>query len=139
MYVYAKRCILSFVPLGQKTVAYEWSGVAACRRKKGETMRFIVRASIPNEAGNQMLKNPEFSKKMEMVMGDLRPESVYFGVENGKRTIFMVVNVKEGCDLPSVAEPLWMGLNACVDFVPVMDQSEFAKAQNWIEKAAKKY
>jgi len=102
-------------------------------------MKFIVRATIPNESGNSMLKSPEFSKTMENVMGDVRPETVYFGIENGKRTIFLVVNVKEGSDLPSIAEPLWMSLKANVEFIPVMDQGEFAKAQSHIDRSAKKY
>lgn len=102
-------------------------------------MRFLVRASIPNEAGNELVADPEFGKTMEQIMGDIRPEAVYFTAEGGQRTIYMVVNIEEASQLPAIAEPLWLGLEAEVDALPVMDQADFEKAGPAIAEAVRKY
>ena len=102
-------------------------------------MRFLARITMPNEPGNAFVRDKEMNRKMETVMSDIRPEAVYFGVENGQRTMFALVNVESGHDLPRISEPLWLGLKANVDFIPVMTQEEFKKATTHIESAARKY
>ena len=102
-------------------------------------MKFMTRVTIPNEAGNALCSDKEMNAKMESVMSDVRPETVYFGVENGQRTIYCIVNVDAGHELPRIAEPFWLALKANVEFIPVMNQEEFKKAQVHIESASKKY
>jgi hypothetical protein len=102
-------------------------------------MRFIARVTLPIEAGNRLCRDKELNKKFETILSDVRPEHVYFGIENGQRTLFCVVNVEGSHELPRVAEPFWLGCQANVDFIPVMNQDEFRKAQNSIETAARKF
>ena len=56
-------------------------------------MKFLVKATIPVEAGNAMVKDPNFQSRMDMVMGDVRPEAAYFTIEDGQRTGYFIVNV----------------------------------------------
>ena len=41
-------------------------------------MRFLVRAQIPTEAGNKMIKNPKFMQNLEEYMKKVNPEASYF-------------------------------------------------------------
>jgi hypothetical protein len=102
-------------------------------------MKFLVKATIPIEAGNALAKDPNFQKRLDSIMGDIRPEAAYFAVESGQRTVFFVVTIADASELPRVAEPLWLSLRADVEFVPVMVQADFAKAMPHIQAAAKKY
>ena len=102
-------------------------------------MRFIVRATVPIEAGNDLVRDPNMAKRFETILGDVKPEAAYFGVESGQRTLYMVVNVQDASELPRIAEPFWLSLEADVDFIPVMTQEDFAKAATHIQAAASKY
>jgi len=102
-------------------------------------MRFITRVTISNETGNLLCRDKDFGKKLETILGDVRPEHVYFCVENGKRTLYAVVNVEGAHELPRVAEPFWLGLRADVEFTPAMTREDFTKATTHIEAAARKY
>ena len=102
-------------------------------------MRFLAQATIPNESGNAFCVDKEMNRKMEAILSEVRPEQVYFGIENGQRCLFCIVNVDGGHDLPRIAEPLWLGLKADVKFTPVMNTEEFKKATSTIESAGKRF
>ena len=102
-------------------------------------MRFLMRATIPVDAGNALVHSPDWSKKMDEIMGDIKPETVYFCVENGQRTIYLVVNIQENHELPALLEPLWNAFEADVELIPAMTQEDFAKAGPSIEQVLRKY
>ena len=41
-------------------------------------MRFLVRAQIPIEAGNKMIKNPRFLQELENYINKVKAEAAYF-------------------------------------------------------------
>jgi hypothetical protein len=102
-------------------------------------MRFLVKATIPVEAGNDLLRDPNFGTRLQQILGDIGPEAAYFTAQDGQRTIYLIVNMEGAHELPRVAEPLWLALEADVDRVPVMDQADMVKATPSIEQAAKTY
>lgn len=102
-------------------------------------MRFLVRATIPNEAGNDMLRDPEFGKRMEAVMAALKPEAAYFLAENGQRTMYLVLSMTDSSQLAHIGETLWLGLEADVEAMPVMNQDDFAKAMATIGETVRKF
>jgi hypothetical protein len=53
-------------------------------------------------------------------MNELHPEAAYFTAQDGKRTGFIVFDLKEPSDIPSIAEPFFMGVNADIDMSPCM-------------------
>ena len=101
-------------------------------------MRFLVKATIPVKAGNALVQDPDFGKRLEEIVGDLRPETVYFAIEGGQRTVYLIVNAADASQTPAIAEPLWLSLNANVEFTPIMTQADMAKAAPSIAQAAKK-
>lgn len=102
-------------------------------------MRFLLRATIPVEVGNDMVHDPDMGKKMDQIMGDIKPEAAYFCLEGGRRTVYMVVSVEESHQLPAICEPLWNAWEADVELIPAMTQEDFAKAAPAIEQVIKNY
>jgi hypothetical protein len=102
-------------------------------------VRFLVKASMPVEAGNALVRDPSFGKRIEGILGDVKPEAVYFTVQGGQRTVYLVANVDGAHQLPAIAEPLWLSLNADVEFLPIMEQADLQRAAPVIEQMAKKY
>ena len=108
-------------------------------KEEGRKMRFFAKATIPVEAGNALVKDPNFGKRMNRIISDIKPEAVYFALEGGQRTIYFVINITENSQLPAVAEPLWLSLKAGVEFIPIMDQSDMTEAIPAIQEAARSY
>ena len=102
-------------------------------------MRFMVKATIPIEAGNDLVHDPNFGKRLEDIMGDLKPEAAYFAAADGQRTMYLIINMDDASQLPGIAEPLWLSLKCSVEFIPVMNQEDFGKAAAAIQQAAQKY
>src|SRR5438105_1945027 len=102
-------------------------------------MRFLLKAKIPVEAGNALVRDANFGKRMQDILGDIKPETAYFAVEGGQRTIYLLVQVSDGSALPALLEPLWLALKADVEVIPTMTAEDFAKAAPHIERAAKKF
>jgi hypothetical protein len=91
-------------------------------------MRFIVRAKIPTEAGNKMVKDPKFIQNLEEYMNKVKPEASYFFEADGNRIMAFVVNIDSVDTIPSIAEPLFQELGANVEFHPVMSFDDLKKA-----------
>ena len=90
-------------------------------------MRFIIRAKIPTEAGNKMVKDPNFIRNLEDYMTKIKPEASYFFETDGKRTMGFVVDMQNTDQIPMFAEPLFQ-LGAEVQFHPVMSFDDLKKA-----------
>ena len=102
-------------------------------------MRYLVRFHIPIEAGNEALKDPGFGAKMQDLLSELGAEAAYFTTVNGQRGGYIVVNFDDASKIPAIAEPLFLWLNADVEFIPVMLPEDLANAGPAIEAAAKKW
>ncbi len=102
-------------------------------------MRFLVKAVIPLEAGNDLVRDPEMMQRIQAVLADLKPEAAYFAAADGQRTIYLIVNMNEAHEIARIAEPLWLGFEADVELIPVMVQEDFAKAASFFEELNEKY
>jgi hypothetical protein len=83
-------------------------------------MRVMLRARMDVEAGNRAIRDGSLAETIERVMKELEPEAAYFVAEGGKRTALIFFDLKEPSQIPSVAEPFFMTLNASVDLTPAM-------------------
>jgi hypothetical protein len=90
-------------------------------------MRTMIRITIPVEAGNKGIQEGTLPKIIGGMVERLKPESAYFFADKGVRTGLMIVDFNDVSDIPSIAEPLFMGLNATVEFIPVMNAEELKK------------
>ena len=91
-------------------------------------MRILVDFKIPLEPFNSMVKDGTAGEKMEQVLGDIKPEAVYFTERDGKRGGTMIVDLPDPSKLPAIAEPLFLAFDAAVSFHPVMTPEDLAKA-----------
>ena len=90
-------------------------------------MRTMLKVSMQVEAGNQAIKDGKLPKIMENALQTLRPEAAYFFTENERRTAMMVLDLKDPCQIPVIAKTFFAGLNAEVQFTPVMNADDLKK------------
>ena len=102
-------------------------------------MRFLIKVSIPVEAGNEAAKAGKLGATIQSILADLKPEAVYFTDDNGQRTGFLFIEMQDASQIPAIAEPWFLAFNASVEIHPVMVPDDLAKAGSSIEAAVKKY
>ena len=56
-----------------------------------------------------------------------QPEAAYFGPEGGVRTAFIVFDLKDLSDIPSISEPLFRVAKANIQLLPVMNREDLQK------------
>jgi hypothetical protein len=87
-------------------------------------MRTLLKVIVPVDGGNKALKDGSLGKIIGDTMDRIKPEASFFGVENGNRVAFMFFDLKETAHLPAIVEPLFHGLQAHIDVIPVMNGQE---------------
>jgi hypothetical protein len=95
-------------------------------------VRTLMRVTIPVEAGNTAVKSGRLPKVMKEQLERLKPEAAYFLADKGLRTAYLVVDVKDASEIPSLAEPFFMEFNASVEFIPVMNADDLKKGLSQI-------
>lgn len=83
-------------------------------------MRMLLTVQMDTEAANKAIKDHSLPTIMKSALGGLNPEAAYFGAKDGLRTGYIVFDLKDPSDIPSVAEPFFQALGAKVTFTPVM-------------------
>ncbi len=91
-------------------------------------MRFLIKASIPTEAGNNMVKDPNFMANLEKYISTVKAEAAYFYEYDGDRTFLFVVDMPSADMIPVIAEPLFQNYHAKVEFKPTMVLADLKKA-----------
>ena len=102
-------------------------------------MRVLLKIKLPGETSNRLAAKGTLGQTLGDIVEETKPEVVYFGEEDGKRTAFLVVDIDGMHKIPSVCEPWFLAFNASVSITPVMTPGDLAKAGPDMEKAASKY
>jgi hypothetical protein len=101
-------------------------------------MRMMMNISIPVEGGNAAIRSGKLSSLVQKMMTEVKPEAAYFTADDhGNRSGIFVFDMKESSELPKLAEPWFLGLNAQVTFRPAMTPQDFAAAAPAIEAVLK--
>lgn len=100
-------------------------------------MRFLVKVSFQTEKANEAAKDG-FSV-IPRILEEQKPEAVYFIAENGKRTAILIIDMQDLSQLPAIAEPWFLALNADVEATPAMVPEDLMKAEASIRQAVEKY
>ena len=93
-------------------------------------MRMMLRWTVPVAKGNALIKDGSIGPILEAVLAKAKPEAAYFLAQDGERGGMIFFDMKEPSDIPRIAEPLFQGAEAAVEFVPVMNADELKKALN---------
>jgi hypothetical protein len=102
-------------------------------------MRCLLKVSIPVETGNAAMADGSLNKTIESILTEFKPEAAYFAEDDGKRTGFIFLDVKEPSQIPAIAEPWFLAFNAQVEFHPAMTVDDLKKAAPGIERAVKNH
>ena len=102
-------------------------------------MKFILKVKFPVERTNQAIADPEFGHKMSSILADIKAEAAYFTTICGQRGAYIVVNMNDASEMPKLAEPFFLWVNAEVDCIPVMLMEDLAKAGPVIGAAVQKW
>ena len=102
-------------------------------------MKYLVKMDFPTETGNTVLRDPKFGDKMQALLKDLKAEAAYFTTVDGHRGGYIVVNMDDASQIPAIAEPFFLWLKANVEFMPVMQPQDLAKAGPAIGAAVQKW
>lgn len=102
-------------------------------------MRFLVKVNIPVEAGNAAAKAGKLAETIASILADQKPEAAYFTDDNGQRTAFIFLDMQDASQIPAIAEPWFLALNARIEIHAVMLPADLARASAAIDAAVKKY
>ena len=87
-------------------------------------MRTLLRITADINAANHAVSEGTLPVVLKQTMNKIKPEVSYFYSDNGQRSMLMVFDLKDPSQIPAIAEPLFLRLNAKVEFIPVMNADE---------------
>jgi hypothetical protein len=102
-------------------------------------MRFLLKVTIPVESGNAAAKAGKLGAIIQSILDELKPEAAYFTDDNGQRAGLIFLDLHDASQIPEIAEPWMLALNAGIELHPVMVAGDLAKAGSAIEKAVQKF
>jgi hypothetical protein len=91
-------------------------------------MKTLMIVTIPHHTFNAAVKDGTADAKTKKIIDALKPEAAYFAEINGKRTVFLVVNLSKPSQIPSLAEPWFLTFEADVQFHPTMTPADLKSA-----------
>ena len=87
-------------------------------------MRTLMTVQIPTQAGNAAIKDGSLPEIVGKALEGLKAEAAYFTSREGMRTGLIFFEMADSSDIPSAAEPFFLGLDARITFEPVMNAEE---------------
>ena len=100
-------------------------------------MRVLMDITLPVKKFNKLMADGSAGKKMDAILSDIKPESVYFLERDGKRAATLIVDVTDPSQIPSFAEPWFLQFNAEVKVHLTMSPEDLQKAG--LDELAKKW
>ncbi len=91
-------------------------------------MRMLLTATLPLEPFNTAVRNGTAGEILNRIVGDSKPEAVYFLENDGCRTAILVINIERASQIPAFAEPWFLSFNANCQFKVVMSPEDLAQA-----------
>jgi hypothetical protein len=88
----------------------------------------MLQWTVPVERGNEAIKDGTLERLIKVLTEQLKPEAAYFMPYDGERAGMMVFDMTDPAQIPQIAEPLFMDLDAAVEFTPVMNADDLKRA-----------
>lgn len=99
-------------------------------------MRMLVNVELPIEPFNSLVKKGKAGELLGRIVDDIRPESVYFTEQNGKRGAVLVVDIPDVKAIPAISEPWFLNFDAHCEFRIAMTKEDLMQV-NLTELAEK--
>ena len=100
-------------------------------------MRMIMDVRLPLEPFNTMVRNGAAGQMLQQILGDIKPEAVYFSERDGKRGAILIVDVPDPSAVPRLAEPFFLAFDASVQFHIAISPEDLANAG--LDELGKRY
>jgi hypothetical protein len=84
-------------------------------------MRVLLTVELDTAMANAAIADKTLAETMSSTLAPVKPEAAYFGAKDGRRTGFIVFDLHEPSDIPSVVEPFMQKLGAKISIIPVMN------------------
>jgi hypothetical protein len=91
-------------------------------------MRILMHVKLPHEPFNAAVRNGSVGEKIQRILGDMKPEAVYFTEYGGRRGGVFIVDIPDPSKIPSFAEPWFLLFNADVEFHPVITVEDLGRS-----------
>ena len=100
-------------------------------------MKMIMNVRIPHEPFNTLVREGKVSEVIRRILDDLKPESIYFTEQGGRRGAVAVIDVDDSSRIPFFAEPFFINFNADCEFRVAISPEDLGKAG--LEELGKKW
>ena len=102
-------------------------------------MKFLLTARMPLAEGNRLIKSGKLAGTLQAALESIKPEATYFGLKDGQRTLYAIVEMTDASQLPAMCEPLFLSFGGDIECTPVMTPQDLGKAAPAIEASVKKF
>jgi hypothetical protein len=96
-------------------------------------MRMMMKARMDTQMSNKVTKGGAMPQALKSAIERLNPEAAYFTPEGG-RTMFLVFDMQDSSQLPSIADPFFQEMGAEIAFEPVMNLDDLQKGLATLQK-----
>ena len=91
-------------------------------------MRMLMNVKFPHEPFNTLVKEGKAAEVIQKILDELKPESIFFTEQNGRRGAVAIVDVIGPSRIPFFAEPFFLNFNADCEFRIAMSPEDLGKA-----------
>jgi hypothetical protein len=88
----------------------------------------VTESRISPRTIHTVVRNGKIGGIIERVLDAIKPETVYFTEEEGKRGGIFVVDVQDPADVPCFAEPLFLNFEASCTFRVLMNPEDLRRS-----------
>jgi hypothetical protein len=83
-------------------------------------MLMLLKCQVPVDKGNEAIASGKMAEAIGKAIGQAKPQSVYFCLMDGKRTMLMVFDMESANQQMLIGEPLFQLLDAELSVIPCM-------------------
>ena len=98
-----------------------------------------MKIGFPTPKFNAKVADGTVGPALKAILEEQKPEAAYFVAEGGKRTGILIIHMDDPSQIPAIAEPWFLALNASVEVTPAMTPEDLMKAGPAVEQAVKAY
>jgi len=91
-------------------------------------MRILFTITIPVEPFNTLARAGTVGEKFGAILEATKPESIYFTGNGSGRGAIVVYNAEDGSQIPALAEPWFLTLNAHIEYGVAITPEELMKS-----------
>lgn len=91
-------------------------------------MRVMLRAHMDTAATNEGIQTGGLPQAIKKLLDKVNPEAAYFGLHEGVRSCWIVFDLQDSSQLPSLTWDLFHDFNAEIEVGPVMTAGDLAKS-----------